>query len=55
MSNALTYDLMLETRGILRSSDVRVRLDREALAQSLAGRAPPIRTSATSKRFSVIG
>jgi hypothetical protein len=29
MSNALTYDLMLETRGILRSSDVRVRLDRD--------------------------
>jgi hypothetical protein len=29
MSNALTYDLMLETRGILRSPDVRVRLDRD--------------------------
>jgi hypothetical protein len=29
MSNALMYDLMLETAGILRSSDVRLRVDRD--------------------------
>ena len=29
MSNALTYDLVLETTGILRSPDLRVRLDRD--------------------------
>jgi hypothetical protein len=29
MSDALTYDLMLETVGILRSPDIRVRLERE--------------------------
>ena len=29
ISNALTYDLVLETTGILRSSDLRVRLDRD--------------------------
>lgn len=29
MGHALTYDLLLETSGILRSSDIRVRLDRD--------------------------
>jgi hypothetical protein len=29
MSDPLTYDLMLETTGILRSTDVRLRLDRD--------------------------
>ena len=29
MSNALTYDVILDSWGILRSSDLRVRLDRD--------------------------
>ena len=29
MSDPLTYDLMLETAGILRSTDIRLRLDRD--------------------------
>ena len=32
MSNALTYDLMLESTGILRSHDLRIGLDRDLVA-----------------------